>query len=279
MRRSTPTRPPEAAPLRGRAHALALAVLALAAIVGLGACNSSPSKRQLQYMNQDGPGKRYYGVSEEEQYVTPGDTLTIVDVNHPADITLNRKVQVDGTILVPEVGRVNIAGYTRSEVESILTQRLAPYYDDFPPEVVVDISLSKRVFFVIGEVTAEGEFAFSGNQTVFEAVVAAKPMQDSANLGRILLIRPDPLDPLVLQFNFKDYVPGGDSSTNYRLQENDVVYVPPTLVAEFGYFLRGLLFPVTTVFQAIGGALFATQGGRGGGRNRNNRAVGLGGIF
>ena len=58
-----------------------------------------------------------------------------------------------------------------------------------------------------------------------------------------------------------------------------MIYVPPTLVAEFGYFLRGLLFPVTTVFQAIGGALFATQGGRGGGVNRNNRAVGLGGIF
>lgn len=278
MRRTTHTRTTDAAERRGRAHALGLAVLALVALVGLGACNSSPSKRQLQYMNQDGPGKPYHGVSEEEQYVTPGDTLTIVDVNHPGDITLNRKVEIDGTILIPEVGRVNIAGYTRSEVEAILTQRLAPYYDDFPPEVVVDISLSKRVFFVIGEVAEEGEFAFTGNQTVFEAVVEADPLRDSSNLGRILLIRPDPLDPLVLPFNMKDYVPGGDSSTNYRLQENDVIYVPPTLLAQIGYFLRGLLFPITTVLDSFGNALWGPGGNRGG-NNRNNRAVGLGGIF
>ncbi|MEL6713808.1 MAG: polysaccharide biosynthesis/export family protein [Planctomycetota bacterium] len=258
---------------------LALVLLGFLALFGLESCSWSPTKRQAQYMIQDGPGKRYYGNPEEEEYVTIGDTIRILDVNHP-ELSMNRQVGIDGTVLLPEVGRITVAGYRRSEVEAILKQRYGPYFLDLAPDIVVDISISNRSYFVIGEVAREGPYPFTGNQTVFEAVIGARPKRDSANLGRVLLIRPDPRDPLKLQFNLRDYVPGGDSSTNYRIQENDIVYVPPTLVAQFGYFLRGMLFPVTTVFQALGGALFAFNNQGVNGRNRNNRnLVGFGGIF
>ncbi len=250
-------------------------LLALLSVPALSGCHSAPSKRAFQYMNQEGFGRLYTGNAEEEDYVTIGDGVSIYDVNHP-EIDLNRTVGPDGTILMPEIGRLHIAGYTRSDLESVLAQRYAAYYMD-PPSIVVDITTRTKVFWVLGEVAQEGEVVFEGNQTVFDAVIKARPERDTANLGRVMLVRADPNDPLRLPVNIND-IRRGDSTTNYTIQENDIIWVPPTLFAEFGYFLRAALYPVTAVFQAIGGALFATQNGRNGGGNNQNLLT-FGGIF
>lgn len=226
-------------------------------------------------MNEEGFGRRVSGNAEEEEYVSIGDNVQILDDAHPEDISLSRTVSPDGTVLLPFVGRIYIAGLTRSDLEAFLTERFSAYFQD-SPKIYSEISSSARVFWVLGEVAVEGEFQFLGNQNILDALVAAKPKPDSANMGRIMLIRADPKNPLRLPFNFNDLAPGGDSSTNYILRENDIIWVPPTLVAEFGYFLKKLLFPVTAVFQAVGGALF--QGGQQG-NNNNNGNRSLGGLF
>ena len=238
-----------------------LLLLLIVASAGLSACHSAPSKRTLQYMNQEGFGRRYSGNALEENYVTIGDRVQIADVRHP-ELELTTIVDIDGTILLPEVGRIHVAGYTRSDLEAVLTERYAAYYLD-PTEIVVDVATSNKVFWVLGEVRRGGEFEFKGSETVIDAIVTALPNRDSANLGRIMLIRADPLDPLRLPVNYWD-ITRGDSSTNYTLMENDIVWVPPTVLAELGYFIRQLIYPFTTVVQAISSAFF-------GGRNRNVR--------
>lgn len=254
-----------------------LLALLVALLVGLAGCNSYPSKRALQYMNQEGFGRRIFGNEEEEAYVSIGDRVTIFDTAHPEDIDFQLTVAPDGTILLKEVGRIHIAGFTRSDLEAVLRERFSPYFRD-APEIVVEISASSRVFWVLGEVTREGAYPFKGNQNMIDAIVQARPKKDTANLGRIWLIRADPSDPLRLPFNYHDLVIQGDSSLHYVLEENDIIWVPPTLMAEFGYFLRKMLYPVTAVFQAIGGALFGVGNNINNG-GRNNRALALGGLF
>lgn len=249
---------------RGAASPLIM-LLALFAC-GLAACHSAPSKRTLQYMNQEGFGRRYSGNALEENYLTIGDQVQIADIAHP-ELSLGTTVDIDGTILLPEVGRIHVAGYTRSDLEAVLAERYSPYYET-PTEIVVDITTSSKVFWVLGEVRNGGEFEFLGNETVIDALVDAKPNRDSANLGRIMLIRADPQDPLRLPVNYWD-ITRGDTTTNYTLEENDIIWVPPTVLAEFGYFFRQLLYPFTTVIQAISSAFFGAgrNGGRNGGRN------------
>ncbi|MEM6673007.1 MAG: polysaccharide biosynthesis/export family protein [Planctomycetota bacterium] len=240
-----------------------LILVLVAGILGLCACHSAPSKRSLQYMNQEGFGRRYAGNALEENYLTIGDTVRIADVLH-TELTLTTTVDIDGTILLPEVGRLHVAGYTRSDLEAVLTERYAVYYLD-PTEIVVDITTSSKVFWVLGEVRRGGEFEFRGNETVVDALVEASPNRDSANLGRVMLIRGDPNDPLRLPVNYWD-ITRGDTSTNYSLMENDIVWVPPTVLAELGYFIRQLIYPFTTVIQAISQAFFGfgNRGFRGG---------------
>lgn len=248
----------------------------LIAMFSLPGCNTAPSKRAIQYMNQEGFGRPVFGNAEEEEYVSIGDAVTVFDVAHPDEIDFRLVVAADGTVLLREVGRIYIAGLTRTDLQSLLTRKYDPYFRE-SPEIVVEISASQRVFWVLGEVTKEGSFPFKGNQNIIDAIVSARPKKTSANLGRVMLIRADPTDPLRLPFNYNDLVIQGDSSLNYVLQENDIIWVPPTLMAEFGFFLQKMLYPVTAVLQSLGNGLWG--GRRGNFGNNGNRAFGFAGLF
>lgn len=234
-------------PLLRLALGLALLLLASACV------SNAPDKRLLQYLNTSGFGNRYTGNAEEQNYVTLGDQVAITDEIHP-ELTTTEVVDVDGTIVLPEIGAVHVAGMTRSELEAFLTQKYTPYYDAMA--IKVKLRTTGKVFFVFGEVTTEGVKPFPGDITVFEAVMAAAPNPRSANLGRVRVIRGDPLDPLIIHVPLTDIIDSGDTTFNVQLQERDIVYVPPTMLAQLGYFLSNLIYPVTQVIGQLAGSLY-----------------------
>lgn len=244
--------------------------------LGLASCTSTaPDKRLLQYLNDDGFGNRYTGNAEEQNYVTIGDTVSITDAYHP-ELVQTQRVDVDGTIVLPEIGAVHVAGQTRSELEAFLVQKYSPYYEQLDIDVM--LGTGGKFFFVFGEVRNEGRKQFPGDLTVFEAVMEAVPDDRTANLGRVRLIRADPRDPLVMYVNIGEVMNSGDSTFNVHVHERDIIVVPPTFLAELGYFISDLIFPVTQVMREISSALWFWYPGAGrfgrGRRNNNN-----GGFF
>jgi protein involved in polysaccharide export with SLBB domain len=204
--------------VRGRA------LPALALLAFLGACASTaPDKRVLQYLNDDGFGNRYTGNAEEQNYVTIGDTVSLVDAYHP-DLATSQTVDVDGTIVLPEIGAVHVAGQTRSELEAFLVQKYSPYYEQL--DIDVRLGTAGKFYFIFGEVGAEGKQQFPGDLTVFEAVMAASPDDRTANLGRVRVIRADPRDPLILYVNLAELLNSGDSTFNVHVHERDIIVVP-----------------------------------------------------
>lgn len=241
--------------------------LAILLIAVLASCNVSPDKRLLQYLNTDGFGNRYIGNAEEENYVNIGDTMSVFDSLHPGELRATQTVDIDGTVLLPELGAVHVAGNTRSELEAILTEKYSLYYED--TDIKISIKTKGKKFFIFGEVKRDGEQKFTGDLTVFEAVMDAQPSDDSANLGRVRLIRADPVDPLIIHVNIGDMIERGDSTFNVHVHERDIIFVPPTTLAQLGYFLDDLLFPVKQVVSGLGQALFLFDTNDG--RNRRNR--------
>ena len=238
----------------------------------LTACNTYPDKRLLQYLNTDGFGKRYTGNAEEENYITIGDRITLTDSYNSELEDLSRKVDIDGTVQLPQLGAVHVAGLTRTEIEALLREKYSPIYVNLDP--MVSITTTGKKYFIFGEVQSEGEQPFEGDLTVFEAVRGANPLLSSANLGRVRLIRPDPKDPLIIYVDVEDMM-SGDSTFNVKVQELDIIYVPPTIVAQFGYFLENLVFPIKQVVSGLGNAMFLAGGGRG----FRNRGGNQGGVF
>ncbi len=269
-------------PLPGTGPRARLALFTLVVAGFLASCNTAPDKRLLQYLNRDGFGNSYVGNAEEENYVSIADSVNFEDTLHPTEVRASAKVSIDGTILAPLIGAVHVAGYTRSELEAFLTEKYSSYYAETDIKAV--ITAAGKQYFIYGEVNNEGSQRFEGDLTLFEAVMSAGPDKNSANLGRVRLVRPDPVDPIVLTFNVGDMVLTGDSTFNVHVRERDIILVPPTLLAQVGYFLEGLLFPVNQVLRSLGQAI--TGGGGRGGRGRRGRGgggglgVGLGGgIF
>ncbi len=242
-----------------------LCCISVCLVACLGSCSSSsPDKRLLQYLNQEGFGNRYTGNAEEENYITIDDTIEITDSYHPDELSLSGLVvDVDGTIVLPELGAVDVAGKTRSELEAYLLEKYSPYYTKL--DIRVKIQTQGKVYFIFGEVTTEGAIPFRGDLTVFEAVMAAVPDARTANLGRVQVIRPDPRDGFTIYVNIDDMF-SHDSTSNVHIHERDIIYVPPTMVAEFGYFLSAMIFPISQVLQDLNGALYIFGGNRRQGR-------------
>ncbi len=249
------------------------ALLALCLVGLLSACNATPDKRALQYLNTDGFGNRYSGNAEEENWVAINDRLGITDAYHEELRIDNTPVDIDGTVLLPELGAVVVAGLTRTQIEALLMEKYSPYYDLL--DIKVRIFTQGKKYFVFGEVAQEGEKDFAGDLTLFEVLMRAGPKVDSANLGRVRLIRADPRDPFIQYFDMSDIITRGDSTFNVHVRERDIVYVPPTMLAEFGYFLDALLFPVKYVLTGLSSAIFSYQALRGVGNYGGGGGVGI----
>lgn len=178
-----------------------------------------------------------------------------MDTYNQEEVNGTQVVDIDGTILMPEVGNVYVAGFTRSELESYLNQKLAPFYVE--TDVKVNIRTGgNKVYYVMGQVTRPGPFAYNGDVTLYEAVMLASPDEFGANLGRVRLIRADPRDPIVITADITELWTSGDSTYNVQVHEFDIVYVPPTLLQSAADLVSGVFVPITSVLRDVLYAIF-----------------------
>ncbi len=224
----------------------------------LSACSTAPDKRILQNLNTSGFGKAYIGNAEEENYITIGDELVVTDTYQMEELRAKETVGIDGTVLLPEVGAVNVAGMTRTEIEALLMDKYSPYYDLLDIHVRIRSSQGKY-YFIYGEVSTEGRVVFEGDLTIWEAVMQAVPDDETANLGRVRLIRADPRDPLIMTIDIGQVIETGDTTFNVKVHELDIIYVPPTMLAQIGYFINTLLFPVKMVLSGLSEAVWTLR--------------------
>ena len=55
-------------------------------------------------------------------------------------------------------------------------------------------------------------------------------------------------EPLIFEIDFKKMISRGDTTKDVLLQEGDVVYVPPTILAAIGLVLEEFISPVARAF-------------------------------
>lgn len=251
-----------------RLTSLGLALwVALLPAVASGCSIVSPDKRILQYLNKEGFGKRYVGNAQEQNYISIGDTVTYVDALDPTVVRGVERVDIDGTIQLPEVGAVWVAGLTREEAETYFDQKLSAFFVETDVKVSIN-SGNAKIYYVIGEVDRPGAKPYLGDTTLFDAVVEAQPTEHTSNLGRVRLIRADPRDPLVLTADVSDMWENGDSTYNVQVREYDVIYVPPTFFKQIADLASGIVVPVTSVLSSVLNVIFRFQYS-----NRFNRTI------
>jgi protein involved in polysaccharide export with SLBB domain len=118
-----------------------------------------------------------------------GDVLTLAVVGEeklPTEYT----VAPDGSIDVPYVHRVHVAGLEPQQVSALVRERLMTGGFLRDPSVTVQVKAfnSKRVV-VSGEVKSAGSFSYEPGMTLQSAIAKACGTTSIARTGRVVLVR------------------------------------------------------------------------------------------
>ncbi len=132
------------------------------------------------------------------------------------------KVDVNGDIDFPVLGKLHVVGLTVSQLKDELTQKLSAYVSN--PVVTIQL-ISFRVT-VCGEVARPGQYAVVNERvTIFDALAMAGDMTPYGKRENVLVAREKDgkLELTRLNLNSSEVF----LSPYYYLQQNDVVYVEP----------------------------------------------------
>jgi polysaccharide export outer membrane protein len=191
--------------------------------------------------------------------VDPPDEILI---SAPAVKELDKtktRVRSDGKISLNLVGEVYVAGLSPSEIAEDLTQRLSKFYTKDSLYVSVEVTdFQSKKYYVFGQVDHVGIKPYTGRDTVIK-VIAEAALNDDAWPQKVVLIRPND-DPNVRQkitIDLKQMYKEGKADQNFLLEEGDLVYVPPSPLAEFRIQFTKLMSPIIPVADF---ALLATTG-------------------
>jgi polysaccharide biosynthesis/export protein len=120
--------------------------------------------------------------------VGAGDRLAVRVAGEP-DLTGDFPVDASGAISLPYVQSATVAGMTTPQIEHLITGRLRNgYLKD--PQVSVQVT-TLRPFYILGEVTASGSFAYQPGITVQNAIAIAGGYSARADKAEVLLTRRD----------------------------------------------------------------------------------------
>lgn len=208
-------------------------------------CRSFDEGRVVQSLNQRGFGRKYIGDSNEILTVGIGDAIRVQD-RAVAELSGNYTVRMDGVIEVGLIGEVFVAGFSTAEIAETLNQRYREFYKSPNVEVTV-ANVRSKFYFVQGELGGSRR-PFEGNTTVWDAVMTAQ-IPPTADLSDILVIRPDPVHPLVIPVDLEKMLYSGNSGDNVMLREDDIVYVNANLAGIIKNAVNLILEPIKPVLQ------------------------------
>ena len=193
------------------------------------------------------------------------DEIKITVFDEP-DLSMMYRVDADGSLSFPFIGRVQAAGTTLAELQRRITTMLAAGYIK-NPQVRVEINQYKSQFvYVIGEVRAPGKITMTGTRmTLLEALaLAGSPTANASN--EVIVVHPlraetDPRkagaesEGTRISVNRKD-LELGKAGQDVVLQDGDIINVPSAQHFYITGMVRNpgtyVLDPGITVQQAIG---------------------------
>ena len=188
--------------------------------------------------------------------IGPGDELDLLMWGR-----LNRKtplvVKRDGTVLIDEIGPVQVGGLTFAQAKHVIESRVGQITG-----VQVDLTMGQLrtiQIYVYGEVARPGAYTISSLSHVSNGLMAAGGISKVGSLRNIQLRRGN---AVVRTIDFYDMLLHGNTAADQRLEAEDVIFVPVigAVAAVAGDVNRPAIYeigrgadPLAKVIQLAGG--------------------------
>jgi len=190
--------------------------------------------------------------SEDQYMIRPGDEMEILVWEQPSFNTLTTVSRL-GTIAIPLVGEIMVAGLTREELIRDLEGKLAEYIRG---EVNLTISIRNvdtMVVSVLGMVARPDNYPVVDQTSIIRIISTAGGFTEEADFKKVKLYRQaGPEDYVTLDLH--EFLDSGQmDSPELLVRPGDIVYVPKqeNVVREMSEFLRDviILFGIFRIFR------------------------------
>lgn len=221
--------------------------LFLSALLALSSCVSSKDFVYLQDMQV---GERYHFERKHEAVVHRDDRLSItvsckqpelalpfnaqnaaVKVSSTGEISASAdgtdkgyRVDVDGNIDFPMLGKINVEGRTLAEVTQLIKNGIIE--GNFIKNPLVSVDFLNFKYTVLGAVGSNGTFTVKGDRvTLLEAIANAGDLGTNARVDKVTVIREIGNERQIFVHDLRSS--NIFNSPCFYLQQNDIVYVEP----------------------------------------------------
>lgn len=234
--------------MRNQTIFLHLALLTVMA--GVGGCFSSNPQDIEAFIKPD-----RVKVAAEDYILHPPDEIEIHCSQVPEVHLQHQRIRPDGKVTFESLGEIHAAGKTPMELAEFMREKILFLYaltGEHPVDVRI-VTYRSKVYYVLGQVYFPGPKLSTGRDTVLKAVAAARP-SNLAWLERVQVIRPsadENIKPKIFELNYDRMTVHGDARSNVLLEEGDIVFVPPTVLAAIGLKVEELVSPIGRAFSTI----------------------------
>ena len=224
-----------------------LLVLGLSLLVGCTTQRPLVVKQRAQAVRANPPGGKL--MADADRGLNPGDQIRVtLPLN--SELNATATVQPDGTVDLPGIGTLRVAGLTVAEVRRKLKIKYARIVRK--PKLSVDVTrVEEPVVYVGGEVTRPGTVRYVNGMTVAAALFQAGGPTPAAQLHNVILLRESKSgNAAVLSLDLEALLQGKSNYVNPALRPYDVLIVPASKIAKVNQFVDhyvdGLL-PLATI--------------------------------
>ena len=131
------------------------------------------------------------------------------------------KVDEDGTVALPVVGRIKVSGLTRAEAAKQIEDI---YRKNLLKDPIIDLKIINLKVTLLGEVRAQGNYVLTKDKTTLvELIGEAGGLTDRANEKGIKIIRGSEINPEVIIIDLSNI--RSINAQNALLQSGDIIYV------------------------------------------------------
>ena len=193
----------------------------------------------------------------------PGDEI-IIDVWGMVEGHYQARIDRDGGIVLPKIGRIQLWGQTFENCQKLIEKQFLKHYSDFQISITIGRLRTIEVF-VVGEAVQPGTYQLSSLSTIFTALYTAGGPTKVGSLRDVRLIRNN---KTVASFDLYSFFLLGDKSKDLYLQSEDIVFISPIgpLVGISGdvkrpaiYELKEKDIPLEDLIQLAGGLFSSGQ--------------------
>lgn len=151
-------------------------------------------------------------------------------------------IDEDGFIELPIVGKVQV----KDEIVENIQIKVQALIDEYMKETTVYVKLGIFNLTILGEVNKPGQYQiYQSDINIFQAIALAGNTTDYANKSKIKIIHQTPKGSQIVRLNLNN----ADvlSSPNYYLKPNDIIYVEPLKMKQYGF----TTVPYGTILSAL----------------------------